>query len=306
MTGDWSPMKLTHALRATMGVATLTAMLTLAPAISSHAAGGNGYPLIEVPPGYGVATMNGNPTKIVTSVESLASVFGPPPTIVTISLSLVGVNTTFGGASGGNVTIDKNGHVTLDNGTVLDFSGSGLEPGTVIYLQLFSRGIAIGKATVAANGTYSVAAAVPPGLGAGNHTIVFQGTSAKHGVVKFGVGVRVVVPRLVTVGPFVVGHSLSSSLTFEVQNLAAVVKAHHFHHVLLTGYTDNQGSASLNRATSVLRAKSVAAQLRADLAVMHVTGVSIATRGLGSTHPQTSNKTAKGRLLNRRVVATLS
>ena len=294
-------MKLAHIVKSTLGVATLSTMLTLAPAVSSHAAPGNGYPLIEVPPGNSVATIGGTATTISTQV-----IPNPISPFVEIALSSVGITTSFGGNSYGSVTIASNGTITLDNGTVLDFKGSGLKPGTVIVLYLFSQGITIGQATVAANGSYSVAAAVPPGLGAGNHTIVFSGTSAKHGVVKFGVGVRVAAPTSITVGPFVAGASLNNSLNFEVQSLAAFVKAHHVHHVLLTGYSDNQGAASLNVTTSRLRAQSVAAKLSAELRVLKVAGVSVATRGLGSSHPQVSNKTAAGRLANRRVVATFS
>lgn len=67
--------------------------------------------------------------------------------------------------------------------------------------------------------------------------------------------------------------------------------------VIVTGHTDNTGSAAHNQRLSERRAESVAAELMAN----GVPSRRIVTRGAGFTQPVASNDTAAGRAQNRRV-----
>lgn len=71
--------------------------------------------------------------------------------------------------------------------------------------------------------------------------------------------------------------------------------------VLIVGHTDNVGTAAYNLRLSDERAQSAAAYLRQR----GIDPARIATRGMGEGDPVTSNATAEGRQLNRRVELAL-
>jgi hypothetical protein len=185
-------------------------------------------------------------------------------------------------------------------------TGLGLEPGSTVEITLYSSGTVVGKGIVAADGTYSIPISIPPAISAGNHTIVENAVAKNGKTVKFGLGVKIAAPKNVTVGPFISGTALSPVLATQVNDLALLVKAQDKKSVLLTGYTDITGTLANNILQSQFRARSVAAQLSADLKTLKVTGVKIATKGLGPADPVATNKTNAGQINNRRVVATLS
>jgi outer membrane protein OmpA-like peptidoglycan-associated protein len=71
--------------------------------------------------------------------------------------------------------------------------------------------------------------------------------------------------------------------------------------IQIAGHTDSQGSDASNMDLSARRAQSVAAYL-------NTTGVSLSrinTMGMGESAPTSSNDTAAGRAINRRVEVTI-
>jgi outer membrane protein OmpA-like peptidoglycan-associated protein len=88
-----------------------------------------------------------------------------------------------------------------------------------------------------------------------------------------------------------------------IKELAAVLKANQasIKLVRLVGYTDNRGSAALNKSLSAGRARTIQQELVAN-------GVPLAlvtSEGRGPDSPIADNNTADGRLANRRVEIVL-
>ncbi|MFT4294283.1 MAG: OmpA family protein [Micropruina sp.] len=71
--------------------------------------------------------------------------------------------------------------------------------------------------------------------------------------------------------------------------------------VRVDGHTDSKGGAGYNKGLSRRRAEAVRQGLLAGLPQLTVTA-----RGYGESKPVASNKTGKGRALNRRVVITVT
>jgi outer membrane protein OmpA-like peptidoglycan-associated protein len=71
--------------------------------------------------------------------------------------------------------------------------------------------------------------------------------------------------------------------------------------VRVSGYTDSLGTASYNKGLSQRRAKAVLAGLRQRL-----DGLKGVIKAYGESRPVATNKTAKGRALNRRVTITVT
>lgn len=94
--------------------------------------------------------------------------------------------------------------------------------------------------------------------------------------------------------------TLSNSEKAKVMAFAQGLKNSNFTHVLLTGYTDSKGSVAYNNQLSKDRANNVAKLLRADLAALHVTTITVTTAGHGI---RTTDAT---HALNRTVIATTS
>jgi outer membrane protein OmpA-like peptidoglycan-associated protein len=87
--------------------------------------------------------------------------------------------------------------------------------------------------------------------------------------------------------------------------MALAIKKSHYTTVDLTGYTDNVFTPVFNTTLNLNRAKAVAAKLTADLATLGDLGVVITIVPGFSAVVVSTNTTAAGRALNRRVVAVL-
>ena len=97
------------------------------------------------------------------------------------------------------------------------------------------------------------------------------------------------------------GRNLKSEFYNVLDSVAIVVKEYNKTTIVVSGYTDSIGSNSSNQKLSEARAKSVAD----FLVTKQVNSARIELAGLGEKHPIASNKTSKGRSLNRRVEITL-
>ncbi len=87
-----------------------------------------------------------------------------------------------------------------------------------------------------------------------------------------------------------------------VKKLADFLNQYPQRKVLIEGHTDSTGSLSINQPLSERRADAV----RTALVGMGIGGDRIETRGYADAYPVTSNNTAAGRQLNRRVEIILS
>lgn len=87
-----------------------------------------------------------------------------------------------------------------------------------------------------------------------------------------------------------------------VQKLADFLNQYPQRKVLIEGHTDSTGSLRINQPLSERRADAV----RTALVGMGISGDRIETRGYADAYPVTSNNTAAGRQLNRRVEIILS
>jgi outer membrane protein OmpA-like peptidoglycan-associated protein len=95
---------------------------------------------------------------------------------------------------------------------------------------------------------------------------------------------------------FPVGSSLlSQAQKREIQSIAKVIDTQGFSRIVVSGFTDSSGSASLNRKLSQDRAKSVAAFMRTLLPK-----VAIKTSAFGPKKPLASNGSESGKAQNRR------
>jgi outer membrane protein OmpA-like peptidoglycan-associated protein len=90
---------------------------------------------------------------------------------------------------------------------------------------------------------------------------------------------------------------LDPQATANLQQVARYLRANPSRNVLIEGFTDSTGGASLNEQLSQERADAV----RLALANDGVDQSRIKIRGMGPSEPIASNASAAGRLLNRRV-----
>jgi outer membrane protein OmpA-like peptidoglycan-associated protein len=91
--------------------------------------------------------------------------------------------------------------------------------------------------------------------------------------------------------------TLRPDSTAALENVLATINRRPDSHWVISGHTDNQGSADLNQKLSQSRAASVIAWL-----VSHgVAATRLKPQGFGATHPVADNSTEAGRALNRRV-----
>lgn len=86
-----------------------------------------------------------------------------------------------------------------------------------------------------------------------------------------------------------------------LSELVEVFSRHGKGRLLITGHTDNIGSASYNKRLSLKRAEAVSSVLK-DLGL---TEEQLSTAGKGSSNPVATNKTELGRSKNRRVEFSL-
>jgi outer membrane protein OmpA-like peptidoglycan-associated protein len=95
---------------------------------------------------------------------------------------------------------------------------------------------------------------------------------------------------------------LKSSMGNSVERLGEFLLAYPTRTASVEGYTDSVGSTQSNQELSERRAAAV----RTALLRMGVQGGRLAVVGYGETYPAASNRTAEGRMANRRVEVVLS
>lgn len=105
---------------------------------------------------------------------------------------------------------------------------------------------------------------------------------------------KIVVPSDVT---FETGNSNIQTSFYPYLNELAKAMVQNNSHMVISGHTDNTGSAKLNQNLSLARANNVANYLYAQ----GVPNGNIATQGLSFTMPIATNDTPEGRAKNRRV-----
>lgn len=115
------------------------------------------------------------------------------------------------------------------------------------------------------------------------------------GVVNTGNEIVVTMPQDILFA--VDSASLRPDLRRDLQTVAGSLQSYPDTTVIVTGHTDNTGSAAYNQTLSERRAGAVAAELIQS----GVASRRIVTRGAGLTQPIASNETAAGRAQNRRV-----
>ena len=94
---------------------------------------------------------------------------------------------------------------------------------------------------------------------------------------------------------------INSSFYSTLDSVAIVLKKYRDTNIVITGYTDNTGTAEHNQSLSEARAASVGNYLISQ----GVNSNRIFTQGMGERDPVASNDNSDGRSLNRRVVITL-
>ncbi len=98
------------------------------------------------------------------------------------------------------------------------------------------------------------------------------------------------------------GSGLTAASKTELTAVAAVIKGCPDARITVIGHTDDTGDDSVNVPLSDSRAKSVADYLVAQ----GVPAGSVTSKGVGSSQPVASNKTADGRAQNRRTEITVN
>jgi len=115
------------------------------------------------------------------------------------------------------------------------------------------------------------------------------------GVVNTGSEIVVTMPQDILFA--IDSAALRPDLRRDLATVATSLRNYPDSSVIVTGHTDNTGSAAYNQTLSERRADAVAAELIAN----GVPGRRIVARGAGLTQPIASNDTAAGRAQNRRV-----
>ncbi|GAB4051573.1 DUF937 domain-containing protein [Spirosoma litoris] len=96
--------------------------------------------------------------------------------------------------------------------------------------------------------------------------------------------------------------SLKPDSKDEVKNIAEILKAFPEVNIKIGGYTDNTGSATLNKKLSQERADVV----MAELVQLGIDKSRLAAEGYGPEHPVASNDTEAGRAENRRIAVRVT
>ena len=212
----------------------------------------------------------------------IANASAPAPTTTTISLP--------GGATSGTVGVATTITATLS------------VPGTVTF---FDGGAAIGGCSAVSASTTATCSWTPSSAGSNALSATLTPSSASYANSTSATDTISVAPApaTITIRSF---SSDSTNLPSHARSELSVVARRIFtsdvHVVVVTGFSDAQGSSSLNASLSRHRAMNVVASLRADLARDRGYHVRFIVHWEGSKSPAGSNATAFGRSLNRRVV----
>jgi len=87
----------------------------------------------------------------------------------------------------------------------------------------------------------------------------------------------------------------------KIKAFADYLKKHPKYKAVIIGFTDNKGSKKYNLKLSKNRAKAI----YEELIKLGINKKRLSYKGEGGAHPIASNKTAKGRMKNRRVIAVI-
>lgn len=96
--------------------------------------------------------------------------------------------------------------------------------------------------------------------------------------------------------------TLKPSSQEQVVNMAEILKAFPQVAIKVGGYTDNTGSADINKKLSQERADAV----KNELVKLGISGSRLEVEGYGPEHPTASNDTAEGRAENRRIAVRVT
>ena len=235
----------------------------------------------------GVPTQSGTFTVLVTMSSSSGQV--TRTYILTVNGDALNISTA--SLASTTVSFPYSQQVT-GSGTVapLSWSASGLPAGLVIN---HGTGLISGAAVVAGN--YNVAVVLTDAAGQ-TLTKYFPLAVAKQPVQPPASIAQVV--------GFATGSTAMTPLILkQIMSAAVFIKKHGDHHVMLTGYTDAQGSKALNLILGKGRSIAVGAQLKKDLALLKYKGLTYSYATKGSSNLVTHNP--RQLILDRRVQITV-
>ncbi len=169
-------------------------------------------------------------------------------------------------------------------------------------------GALLGAAIGGGRGALVGAAIGGVGGAAIGHSMDYQDTMLRQRLV--GTGVQVYRDRRTNTIQLVMNSDVTfrlnsaairSGLYPALDSVAIVLRKYRKTNVMIYGFTDNTGSAAYNQTLSEHRAGSV----RNYLISQGVSRYRLFAKGYGERHPIASNKTVRGRHMNRRVVIEL-
>jgi OOP family OmpA-OmpF porin len=206
--------------------------------------------------------------------------------------------------------------VTLIKGRVINSKTNEAIPDAKIHFENLISGIEIGIATSnPISGSYQIV--LPSGSKYG-YLAQKQGFISVHANLDLTKQTEYAeITRDLYLSPIEVGQTITFNNIFfdfdkyvllkesylELDRLAKVLKANPTMQIIIAGYTDNIGSASYNDVLGSKRAEAVMNYL---VMKSGANKSRITVKSFGKTHPVASNKTIKGRQLNRRVEFTIT
>ena len=206
--------------------------------------------------------------------------------------------------------------VTLIKGRVINSKTNEAIPDAKIHFENLISGIEIGIATSnPISGSYQIV--LPSGSKYG-YLAQKQGFISVHANLDLTKQTEYAeITRDLYLSPIEVGQTITFNNIFfdfdkyvllkesylELDRLAKVLKANPTMQIIIAGYTDNIGSASYNDVLGSKRAEAVMNYL---VMKSGANKSRITVKSFGKTQPVASNKTIKGRQLNRRVEFTIT
>jgi outer membrane protein OmpA-like peptidoglycan-associated protein len=251
------------------------------PSVGGGGGGGGGVPPVVVPVVTSVPVVVA-PTSVTTTTATLNGTVNPSGLTVTSADFCYIVGTTLTDCVG--ATVDPIAPSTLPSGTVtatFTQALSGLAPNTQYCYQIESTDITGTYystpdcfTTVATNAAVAPAVILPSNL---------------RYITHFGENLS----------------SLTAADDAQIRAVAAFIVAHSDLHDALIGYTDPLDTKAYNLALGERRAKSVATQLKKDLAALGVHNVSSSTASAGATDYVVVGLSNSARAADRRVTISV-